>query len=85
MYAIYARCDVPRSAAEGEGDWIEAAGKLFMCDELRDVPAKLVVEIQFMTPEYYEMRKLSHAWYKIVRADDSFYMVNDYMGSLKDD
>ena len=31
--------------------------------EMRESPAKLVVEIQFMTKEYYAMRKKTHAWY----------------------
>ena len=45
---------------------------------MRDSPAKLVVEIQFMTKEYYAMRKKTHAWYKVVRADHAEGMVLDY-------
>ena len=49
---------------------------------MRESPAKLVVEIQFMTKEYYAMRKETHAWYKVVRADLARAMVTDYMGGL---
>ena len=49
---------------------------------MRESPAKLVVEIQFMTKEYYAMRKKTHAWYKVVRADHADGMVTDYMGGL---
>ena len=50
--------------------------------EMRESPAKLVVEIQFMTKEYYAMRKKTHAWYKVVRSDHARGMVVDYMGGL---
>ena len=49
---------------------------------MRESPAKLVVEIQFMTKEYYAMRKKTHAWYKVVRADDVAGMTTDYLGGL---
>ena len=49
---------------------------------MRESPAKLVAEIQFMTKEYYAMRKKTHAWYKVVRADNADSMVSDYMGGL---
>ena len=49
---------------------------------MRESPAKLVVEIQFMTKEYYAMRKETHAWCKVVRADLARAMVTDYMGGL---
>ena len=49
---------------------------------MRESPAKLVVEIQFMTKEYYAMRKKTHAWYKVVRADHARGMVVDYAGGL---
>ena len=49
---------------------------------MRESPAKLVVEIQFMTKEYYAMRKKTHAWYKVVRADHAAGMLTDYAGGL---
>ena len=49
---------------------------------VRESPAKLVVEIQFMTKEYYAMRKKTHAWYKVVRADHADGMAMDYSGGL---
>ena len=49
---------------------------------MRESPAKLVVEIQFMTKEYYAMRKKTHAWYKVVRADHAGAMLLDYAGGL---
>ena len=50
--------------------------------EMRESPAKLVVEIQFMTKEYYAMRKKTHAWYKVVRSDHAQGMSADYAGGL---
>ena len=50
--------------------------------EVRESPAKLVVEIQFMTEEYYAMRKKTHAWYKVGRADHADGMLVDYSGGL---
>eukprot|EP00964_Phaeocystis_antarctica_P007164 scaffold3878_cov60-Phaeocystis_antarctica.AAC.2 len=52
--------------------------------EMRESPAKLVVEIQFMTKEYYAMRKKTHAWYKVVRSDHARGMTMDYAGGLGD-
>ena len=49
---------------------------------VRASPAKLVVEIQFMTKEYYAMRKKTHAWYKVVREDHAAGMQIDYAGGL---
>ena len=50
----------------------------------RESPAKLVVEIQFMTKEYYDMRKKTHAWYKVVRSDHAYGIMTDYMGGFGD-
>ena len=50
--------------------------------EMRESPAKLVVEIQFMTKEYYAMRKKTHAWYKVVRSDHAAGMATDYQGGF---
>jgi hypothetical protein len=50
---------------------------------LLDKPAKLVCEIQMMTPAYFTMRKQSHAWYKIIRADTSETMAQDYTAALR--
>ena len=50
--------------------------------EMRESPAKLVVEIQFMTKEYYAMRKKTHAWYKAMRSEHAFGMVMDYGAGL---
>ena len=49
---------------------------------MRESPAKRGVEIQFMTKEYYAMRKKTHAWYKVVRADHANGMCLDYVGGL---
>ena len=49
---------------------------------LLDKPAKLVCEIQMMTPAYFTMRKQSHAWYKIIRADTSRTMIGDYKAAI---
>ena len=49
---------------------------------MAEEPAKLVVEVQFVTPKYCEMRKKTHAWYRIARADNAYALVTDYMGEL---
>jgi len=46
---------------------------------MRDKQVELVVEIQYMLRPYMDMRKKTHAWYKIVRADNAEAMVFDYM------
>ena len=51
-------------------------------DEVRAAPAKLVVEIQFMTKEYYALRKKTHAWFKVARAENAMGMLFDYRGGL---
>ena len=65
---------------------IEALGtEEFGGEAMRDQKAALVVEIQFMTKDYYEMRKQTHAWFKVVRAHHAFCMRSDYAGGLGDD
>ena len=61
------------------------ASEEFGGEAMRDQNAKLVVEIQYMTQDYYNMRKLTHAWYKVVRADHAAGMIRDYAGGLGDD
>ena len=50
--------------------------------DMRESPAKLVVEIQFMTKEYYETGNKMHTWYKVMRADHSESMVWDHAEGL---
>ena len=57
----------------------------FEKEPLASRPAKLVVEIQYMTPEYYQMRKSTHAWYKIARAEHAYALGMDFIGGIKDD
>ena len=46
------------------------------------VPVKIVVEVQYMMADYYAMRKKTHAWYKIARADLPLTMMIDFQGGL---
>ena len=64
------------------GAGIDEVAAEFGGAEMRASPARLVVEIQFMTKEYYAMRKKTHAWYKVVRSDHARGMLVDYMGGL---
>ena len=41
-------------------------------------PVEIVVEIQYMLASYFDMRKYTHTWYKIVRAEDAEALVVDY-------
>ena len=57
---------------------------VFQHSALQSTPAKLVVEIQMMTPEYAELRKKTHAWYRLARNTQGRTMVNDYQTSIGD-
>jgi len=48
-------------------------------EQMRNIPVVLVVEVQYMLRQYMNMRKKTHAWYKIVRADNAEAMVFDYV------
>ena len=63
----------------------EDSSKRFAQEPLASTRAKLVCEIQFLTPYYYDMRKKTHAWYKICRAENAMAMTQDYIGGLHDD
>ena len=54
-------------------------------ENMGDQRAKLVCEIQAMTEDYYQMRKKTHAWYKVVRAENAGGMVTDYLNGLAAD
>jgi len=56
----------------------DAAASYLSSDKMAKVPCVLVVEIQYMLSEYMEMRKYTHSWYKIVRADNAESMVADF-------
>ena len=45
---------------------------------MKDEPMELVVEIQYMLASYFDMRKYTHTWYKIVRAENPEALVVDY-------
>jgi len=55
-----------------------SAEKAFRSLEFLSTPAKLLVEVQFMTEEYLVMRKRSHFWYKVARAASGFHLCQDF-------
>ena len=61
---------------------IDSAAACFSSAELGREPARLVVEIQFMTTEYWAMRKHTHTWYKTDRAQNPLGLMYDYIGGL---
>jgi len=63
-------------------DDVTDVAKVFDQAHLADAPARLIVEIQFVAPQYMAMRKKTHAWYRIARADNAYALVTDYMGEL---
>ena len=80
---IRASAGLPKELLDGMRPYLtDELTAEFARAEMRDAPAKLVVEIQFMTKEYYAMRKKTHAWYKVVRADHANGMLVDYAGGL---
>jgi len=60
-------------------NWFDVARKTVCSAEMRNTKVELVVEIQYMLRQYMNMRKKTHAWYKIVRADNAEAMVFDYV------
>lgn len=81
----YLTADFDHFSEEELKKCVAAVSSCFEKEPLRSKPAKLVVEIQYMTPEYYKMRKSTHAWYKIARAEHSYALGMDYMGGFKTD
>ena len=81
VLGVFAGMGVAEDLLAGYGAAIDEVAAEFGA-EMRESPAKLVVEIQFMTKEYYAMRKKTHAWYKVVRSDHAAGMAVDYMGGL---
>ena len=81
VQGVFAGMGVPENVLASCGAGIDEVAAEFGA-AMRESPAKLVVEIQFMTKEYYAMRKKTHAWYKVVRADAAAGMLLDYAGGL---
>ena len=81
VLGVFAGTGAPEKELAAFGAAVDMVAAEFGAD-MRESPAKLVVEIQFMTKEYYAMRKKTHAWYKVVRADHAMGMVIDYAGGL---
>ena len=82
VQGVFAGMGFPEDDLAFLGADIDKVAAEFGGAEMRGSPARLVVEIQFMTKEYYAMRKKTHAWYKVVRSDHAQGMVTDYMGGL---
>ena len=56
----------------------DAARAHYSSKSMQNEPVEIVVEIQYMLQTYFDMRKYTHTWYKIVRAADSEALVVDY-------
>jgi hypothetical protein len=56
----------------------EAARAYYCSKDMQKKPVENVVEIQYMLQSYFDMRKYTHTWYKIVRAEDPEALVVDY-------
>ena len=82
--AVMERAGKNRLRMQHTVESIELAGRAFHSPVVQAWPAKLVAEIQFMTPSYAEMRSHTHAWYKIARAEHAHAMAQDYIGELSD-
>ena len=78
--------DVDSSSIGGEVEArVAEVAACFEQEPFASRPAKLVVEIQYMTPEYYQMRKSMNAWYKIARAEHSYSLAWDFLGGVAQD
>jgi hypothetical protein len=55
-----------------------AAKEWMFSPEVAETPARMVVEIQFATSEYFGMRKKTHLWYKILRAEHQVQLCMDF-------
>lgn len=60
---------------------LDLAREHLLSEEMRDEPVVLVCEVQYMLQPYLEMRKYTHYWYKIVRANNSEVMAQDFSAS----
>jgi len=56
----------------------DAARRHYCSKKMRNEPVAIVVEIQYMLQCYFDMRKYTHTWYKIVRAEEPEALVLDY-------
>ena len=56
----------------------EASRAYYCSKDMEKKPVEIVVEIQYMLQSYFDMRKYTHTWYKIVRAEDPEALVVDY-------
>lgn len=56
----------------------DAARRHYCSKKMRKEPVAIVVEIQYMLQCYFDMRKYTHTWYKIVRAEEPEALVLDY-------
>ena len=56
----------------------DAARRYYCSKKMRKEPVGIVVEIQYMLQSYFDMRKYTHTWYKIVRAEEPEALVLDY-------
>mmetsp|Transcript_4866 Transcript_4866/g.11388 ORF Transcript_4866/g.11388 Transcript_4866/m.11388 type:complete len:600 (+) Transcript_4866:19-1818(+) len=54
------------------------ARALFCSKAMRNEPVAIIVEVQYMLQSYFDMRKYTHTWYKIVRAENPEALVLDY-------
>lgn len=60
---------------------LDLARDHLLSEEMREVPVVLVCEVQYMLQPYLEMRTYTHYWYKIVRANCSEVMAQDFSAS----
>lgn len=57
----------------------DTAAEAIRSKDMKDKPVVLIVEVQYMLSQYMSMRKKTHAWYKVARADTAESLVWDYL------
>jgi hypothetical protein len=81
---ILAKSDERSSTMRDEAAAIEVVAEMLRTGPLSSQPARLVAEIQYITPEYMAMRMKAHLWYKIIRSPTAAAMQLDFIGGLSD-
>lgn len=81
--AAKARWEKWYSTQETGTEELYVAATSYIREKLRDVPLKFVCEVQLCLRPYLDMRKKSHFWYKIVRADKPRALCYDFLSSYK--
>jgi len=64
-------------------EYWKAAQSFWEVLAIRDLPARMVVEVQLCCRDHWEMRKRTHLWYKVARARNGRELCNDFRSTCE--